>query len=174
MKASIEFRDNSAAFERGTLQRLLLMCIPQMDRVRMTEFVGPSAEMHKLGQRWVIGKRLRFKGLMHTADAIVFLGAAGHQAAQIQALGVNNHATLTLTLTLTITLTLTHTLTSIQACALVGGQPCLVVDLLGFVDRAACSSRWTHTGRFTCVAPDGARPSVAYHNCADGSLKVLH
>ena len=172
MKASMEFHHNSAMFERGTLRKLILMCIPQMDRVRMTEFVGPTAEMRRLGQRWVIGKTLRFKGLKHCAGAIVFFGAAGHHAAEIQALGVNNHTTLTLTSILTITLT--HTLTPIQACALVGGQPFLVVDLLGFVGRAACSSRWTRTGRFTCVAPDGARPAVAHYNCGDGSLNVLH
>ena len=91
MKASMEFHHNSEGFERGTLQRLLLMCIPQMDRVRMTEFVGPTAEMHMLGQRWVIGRRLRFKGLMLCVGAIIFLGEAGHGAAEIQALGYNNH-----------------------------------------------------------------------------------
>ena len=87
----MELHHNSAAFERGTLQRLLLMCIPQMDRVRMTEFDGPTAEMHRLGQRWVIGKKLRFKGLMHCAGAIIFLGEAGHRAAEIQAIGDHNH-----------------------------------------------------------------------------------
>ena len=172
MKASMEFHHNSASFERGTLRQLLLTCIPQMDRVRMTEFDGPTAEMHRLGQLCVMGKKLRFKGVIHCAGAIVFLGATGHHAAEIQALGVNNHTTLAFTIILTITLT--HTLTPIQACALVGGQPFLVVDLLGFVGRAVCSSRWTRTGRFTCVAPDGARPAVAHFNCGDGSLNVLH
>ena len=86
MKASMEFHHNAASFERGTLRQLLLMCIPQMDRARMTEFDGPGAEMHMLGQRCVIGRRLRFKGLMHCAGAMIFLGEAGHRAAEIQAL----------------------------------------------------------------------------------------
>ena len=93
VKASMEFHHNSQSFERGTLQQLLLMCIPQMDRVRMNELVGPSAEMHMIGQRWVIGRRLRFKGLMLCVGAIIFLGEAGHRAAEIQALGYNNNNT---------------------------------------------------------------------------------
>lgn len=87
VKASMEFHHNASSFERGTLQQLLLMCVPQMDRVRMTELVGPSAEMHMLGQQWAIGRRLRFKGLMHCVGAIIFLGEAGQRAAEIQVLG---------------------------------------------------------------------------------------
>ena len=91
VKNACEFHYNAGSFERGTLLQLLLKVIPQMDRVRMTELVGPSAEMRMLGQRWVIARRLRFNGLMLCVGAVIFLGEAGHRAADIQALGYNNH-----------------------------------------------------------------------------------
>eukprot|EP00959_Pyramimonas_sp_CCMP1952_P435829 9126478-Pyramimonas_sp.AAC.1 len=77
---------NAAAFEKSSVQQLLVKVFPSMDKVRMTELCEPVAVSQplsdKCGQLCVVSKQMGWRGLLLRVGIVVFVQNA---AVEIQA-----------------------------------------------------------------------------------------
>ncbi|CAK0835918.1 unnamed protein product [Prorocentrum cordatum] len=146
-KQSMTHIANAAAFEKSSVQQLLVKVFPAMGKVRMTELCEPVAVSQplsdKFGQVYVVSKQMRWRGLLLRVGSVVFI-----QNAAVE----------------------------VQVCLSAGGVLALIVGKLALVRREPLGgySIWTGAGQSELLVPEGARKATGWFLKSDNTLAVIH